>query len=111
MNYRATIERARELSAESSYKGDSVSPGFYVMILEELQRLNSNIEGLKRTLSSNEADKSDKTEAMFEVEKKWSNSIEELLQERAGKSVRELADELGISKSTASSWRQKFATE
>lgn len=42
------------------------------------------------------------------VEEKFGKSIAELLQEREGKSIREIESELGVSKSTVGNWKAMF---
>ena len=46
-----------------------------------------------------------------EIEQRFGKSIEEVLAERASKSVREIAKELGVSKSCIAKWRKRYLTE
>lgn len=91
-------------------KSGHLTNGWNFLILNELRRLNENIETILSYLSTVEVDKTDstKTPAMIEIEKKFGKSISELLQERKDKSVRQIADEFGISKTTISDWRQRY---
>jgi len=50
----------------------------------------------------------EKSELMREVEEHFSKSIEELLDERKGKSARQIAAELGVSKSTIANWLKEL---
>ncbi len=77
--------------------------GWNFLILKELRRLNENIETM---LSKEKVDR--KTDAQRQVEEKFGKSIAELLQEREGKSIREIASELGVSKSTVGNWKAMF---
>lgn len=76
------------------------------LILKELRRLNDNLEIVLSNVSNEKVDR--KTDAQRQVEKKYGKSIAELLQEREGKSVREIASEWGVSKSTVGNWKAMF---
>lgn len=125
MNKFSEIEsKVRELSKQYSphvtaysYAGTSAS-GWFIWIIDEIERLNANIEGVHERLDDIVEKLSDisisangqieKSELMREVEERFGKSIEELLAERAAKSVREIADELGVSKSTIANWLKEL---
>ncbi|RLI46569.1 hypothetical protein DRO69_02790 [Candidatus Bathyarchaeota archaeon] len=103
---------------------DGTAAGWHLMILKELQELKSEIESvqirlddvqrqlgeLNEKLDSIKIEKdgqSSKTDLMEEIEIKFGESIEELLAEHKGESLREIADKLGVSKSTISNWLRK----
>jgi len=121
MNKFSEIEsKVRELSKQYSphataysYAGTSAS-GWFIWIIDEIERLNVNIESVRaqldeinRTLANitsathGQIEKSDK---MLEVEECFGKPIEELLAERKGKSFREIANELNVSKSSIANW-------
>jgi len=125
MNMSELARRVRELSKEyHNYVGEyshGTATGWHILILDALERLNDNIEAVHKRLdeititlenitsaASGQIEKSDK---MLEVEERFGKSIEVLLAERKGKSVRAIADELGISKSTAANWIKEFGNE
>jgi len=123
MNKFSEIEsKVRELSKQYSPHAEAYSyggtSGWYILILEAIERLNANVEGVHKRLDEINARLNDisfsahgqieKSELMREVEERFGKSIEELLEEHEGKSVREIADELGISKSTVANWRKEI---
>ena len=121
MNMSELARRVKELSKEyHKYVGEyshGTATGWHILMLEALERLNNNVEGVQERLDEitltlenitsathGQIEKSDK---MLEVEARFGKSIEELLKERAGKGVRAIADELGASKSTIANWLKK----
>ncbi len=87
-------------------KSGHLTNGWNFLILKELRRLNENIETILSHLSNEKVDR--KSNAQRRVEEKFGKSIAELLQEREGKSIREIASELGVSKSTVGNWKAIF---
>jgi len=96
---------------EYSYAGSS---GWYILILEAIERLNDNLQSVYGKLDE-VGRKIDamphspivqRTALMEEVEACFGKSIEELLNERKGKSIRGIAAELHVSKSTIANWQK-----
>ena len=91
---------------------------WYLNSLKEHQQLKSAIETVQRQLDEinqkldcMQIEKSGqdlKTGLMRKIESKFGKSIEELLSERKGKTVRKIASEFGVSKSTAASWLKAY---
>lgn len=109
--YSDLIEKAREISSQTSFRAEALQTGFLFLILEELQRLNSNIEKILSTTVQPQMDTADKTDTMLEIERRFGKSIDELLRERKDKSIRTIADEFGISKSSVSEWQKKYLND
>ena len=103
---------------------DGTAEGWHLLVLKELWELKSNIETVQTQLDElnqkldrakiekdGQAEKAKlilgKTKLMRKIEKRFGNSIEELLAEHRGESLREIADKLGVSKSTISNWRTR----
>ena len=123
MNMNELSRKVRELSKQYSPHAEAYSyggtSGWFILILEAIERLNANLEGVHKRLdemtktleditsaASGQIEKSDK---MLEVEARFGKSIEELLEERKGKSVREIASALGVSKSTIANWLKELS--
>jgi len=102
------IGRARDISSQAGFRSDALQTGFQVFILQELQRLNRNIEKMLTTGVQLSMDTPDKTLAMREIEAKYGKPIAELLREQQDKSIRDIAEEWGVSKSSISAWRKIF---
>ena len=94
---------------EYSYAGSS---GWYILILEAIERLNDNLRAVYGELDE-VGRKIDailyggivqRTVLMEAIEARFGKHIEELLNERKGKSIRGIAAELGVSKSTIANW-------
>jgi hypothetical protein len=91
---------------------------WYLASLTEYKQLTSKIETVQRQLDEinqkldciqiEKSGQDLKTGLMRKIESKFGKSIEELLSERKGKTVREIADELGVSKSTVASWSKAY---
>jgi len=101
MNYKNILEQAHNIRRQSSY--GHVDGGLLVLILEELQKMNSKLDEIVAVHSSMD---SNKTEAMRDIEAKFGKSIDALLSEREEKSIRTIATELGVSKSTIAKWQR-----
>ena len=122
MNMSELASKVRELSKEySQYVGEyshGTATGWHILVLNAIERLNDNIEAVHKRLDGIETALENiasaahgqikRTELIRSIEKRFNKSIEELLEERAGKSVRAIADELGVSKSTISIWLREL---
>ena len=104
MNYKNIFDEAHSIRRQSSY--GRIDGGLLVLILDELRHINSKLEDIVDVHTGVD---STKTEAMREVEAKFGKSIERLLSEREANSIRAIADELGVSKSTISKWTRTLS--
>lgn len=105
-------KRSKEYSQYSTNYSYGGTPGWFILILEAIERLNDNLQIVYGKLDE-VARKIDAipyspivqlTPLMEEVEARFDKSIEELLNERKGQSLRGIAAELHVSKSTIANW-------
>jgi len=125
MNMSELALKVRELSKQyHNYVGEyshGTATGWHILVLNAIERLNDNIESVRAQLDEinrkidgimlSQNGQIKRTELIRSIEERFGKSIVELLSKRKGKSVRAIADELGISKSTAANWIKKFGNE
>lgn len=109
--YSDLIEKAREISTQTSFRAEALQTGFSIMLLQELQKLNDNLSKLVEYTIVRSASNREKTDAVKVVEQQLGASIEKLLSDREGRSLSEIADEFDIAKSTVYEWRKKYLQE
>jgi response regulator of citrate/malate metabolism len=121
-NLNDIAKKVRELDrefhdyVEGYSKSDSA--GWPLLILSEIKELRAEVESVQNQIDElnkkldeirlSQHGQATKTALMKEVEKKFGKPISELLKERKVKTVRAIADELGVSKSTVASWLKVY---
>jgi len=94
-----TNQQALELTLAIAYLKKQIE-----IVQNQLNEINEKLDKQRVDIKNGHPDKTNK---MQEIEKRFGKPIKQLFDERKGKSVREIADELGISKSTVSNWEKR----
>lgn len=84
--------------------------GYCTELEDKLNLVQKQLDEVNRTLANiTSANAGQKSKLMLEIETQFGKSIDKLLLEDCkGKSIREIADELGVSKSTAANWLKEL---
>lgn len=113
MNWKSRVERGTPILYNLPPQN------IYSYILGYCDELEGRIEAVQKQLDEimitleniNSSTHGQKSDLMLEVEERYGKNIEELLSERKGKSIREIAAEFGISKSSAANWLREWKDE
>ena len=101
--FEKALTEIKELRIRNSF--DAIQSTWLGLIFRELRRLNENLENLLSTPKRG-VDKA-KESARERIEATFEKPLRELLAERKGKTVREIASEFGVSKTLVSRWRKE----
>lgn len=88
---------------------DQAGGAWMALVLEELRQLNRGIQQILAQINTSST--LDKLPAKERVEAKFSQPLADILRERADKTVREVASELGVSKSLVAQWRKEMGVK
>lgn len=86
---------------------DAIQSTWLGLIFRELRRLNENLENPLSTPNHGVDKRKAKESARARIEATFEKPLRELLAERKGKTVREIASEFGVSKTLVSRWRSR----
>lgn len=109
-------EHSREFFWFISQDVNRDSVGWPLLILSELKAIREGVESLSEQLSEQLLDVHERLDSSLgtpshlqsDVENRLGKPLVELLKEREGKSIRSIAAELKVSKSTVSNWLKQF---
>jgi hypothetical protein len=83
--------------------------GWLLLFVQKLDTISNQLEHISEQLTVQSVqDEVDKTSLQTEVEARFGKPIVVLMAERRDQSVRSIAEELGVGRSTVSSWRHQL---
>jgi DNA invertase Pin-like site-specific DNA recombinase len=103
--FEKALTEIKELRIRNSF--DAIQSTWLGLIFRELRRLNENLETPLSTQNHGVDKRKAKESARARIEATFEKPLRELLAERKGKTVREIASEFGVSKTLVSRWRSR----
>ena len=105
--FEKALTEIKKLHIRNSF--DAIQSAWLCLIFRELRRLNENLENPLSTPKRGVDKQSGqgKESARARIEATYEKPLRELLAERKGKTVREIASEFGVSKTLVSRWRKR----
>jgi len=103
--FEKVLKAQKKLHTRDSF--DAIQSTWLCLIFRELRRLNENLETPLSTPKRGVDKRKGKESARARIEATFEKPLRELLAERKGKTVREIASEFGVSKTLVSRWRKE----